>query len=54
MGLLDEESSFIVAVGLKLSKVASKTIWDYNAPTIFAIMASYTKMTQLFGRQQLI
>ena len=43
MGLLNEESSFIVAVGFKLSKVASKNIWDYNAPTIPTIMASYTK-----------
>ena len=54
MGLLNEESSFIVAVGLKLSKVASKTIWDYNAPTIFAIMASYTKNDSNIWKTKLI
>ena len=55
MGLLNEESSFIVAVGFKLSiKVASKNIWDYNAPTIFTIMASYTKNDSIIWKTKLI
>ena len=54
MGLLNEESSFIVAVGVKLNKVASKNIWDYNAPTIFTIMASYTKNDSNIWKTKLI
>ena len=54
MGLLNEESSFIVAVGFKLSKVASKNIWGYNAPNILTIMASYTKNDSTIWKTKLI
>ena len=53
MGLHNEESPFIVAVGFKLSKVASKNIWGNNAPTILT-MASYTKNDSNIWKTKLI
>ena len=54
MGLHSEESSFIVAVAFKLSKVASKNIWGYNAPNILTVMASYTKNDSIIWKTKLI